>query len=63
MIKDRINILLTNEGQISGFRKLQELGFIVHHFPMIKQVFALFHQSNLQRPTKQIHRLVKQENI
>lgn len=36
MIKDKINILLTNEGQISGFRKLQDLGFIVHHFPMIK---------------------------
>ena len=36
MIKNKINILLTNEGQISGFRKLQELGFIVHHFPMIK---------------------------
>lgn len=36
MSKNKINILLTNEGEISGFRKLQESGFIVHHFPMIK---------------------------
>ena len=36
MVKDKINILLTNEGEISGFTKLHDLGFILHHFPMIK---------------------------
>ena len=37
-IKDNIirNIILTNEGDVSGFNKLKENNLITHHFPMIK---------------------------
>ena len=31
-----MNVLLTNEGETSGFNKLKEHGYSVYHFPMIR---------------------------
>ena len=36
MIENEVNVLLTNEGEISGFNKLKERGYSVYHFPMIR---------------------------
>ncbi len=36
MIENEVNILLTNEGETSGFNKLREHGYSVYHFPMIR---------------------------
>ena len=36
MIENEVNVLLTNEGEISGFNKLKEYGYSVYHFPMIR---------------------------
>ena len=36
MIENEVNVLLTNEGEISGFNKLKEHGYSVYHFPMIR---------------------------
>ena len=36
MIENEVNVLLTNEGEISGFNKLKEYGYFVYHFPMIR---------------------------
>ena len=36
MIENEVNVLLTNEGEISGFNKLKELGYSLYHFPMIR---------------------------
>ena len=36
MTGNKVNILLTNEGEISGFSKLKEFGYSIYHFPMIK---------------------------
>ena len=36
MIENEVNVLLTNEGETSGFNKLKEHGYSVYHFPMIR---------------------------
>jgi len=36
MIENEVNVLLTNEGETSGFNKLKEHGYYVYHFPMIR---------------------------
>ena len=36
MIENEVNVLLTNEGETSGFNKLREHGYSIYHFPMIR---------------------------
>ena len=45
MIENEVNVLLTNEGETSGFNKLREHGYSVYHYPMIRTEPCLLYTS------------------